>query len=60
MRKQYREDKHQWEFVQEIERPRVVHMVAVNVEDKKNYWAQVTVRLHLELVCYSCVMYPVP
>lgn len=47
LRKEFRDKKQIWEFVSTVERPQVVHVMAFPVSDKKNYFAQVTVKLHL-------------
>lgn len=49
LRQQFRM-RHKWEFVKELERPRVVHVTSFPVEDKANIWAQVTVRVHLRQI----------
>eukprot|EP01147_Barroeca_monosierra_P007639 gene7639-589_t len=38
---------HIWEFVDAVERPRVVHVTAFPIDKKDNYYGQVTVRVHL-------------
>ncbi|XP_057293888.1 39S ribosomal protein L45, mitochondrial-like [Hydractinia symbiolongicarpus] len=39
-----------WRFIQEIERPRVVHGRITAVYDKDNLYAQITVRMHTEQI----------
>jgi len=39
-----------WKFVQEIDRPRIVHARVASIFEKDNLFAQVTVRLHTEQI----------
>jgi len=40
----------EWKFIQEVDRPRVVHARVASVFDKENLYAQVTVRMHTQQI----------
>lgn len=39
-----------WEVVESLQRPRIVHCRVFEIEEKKNYWVQITVRVEQKQV----------
>ena len=48
--KQQAQTPHVWEFVEEVERPRIVNVFTFPIDQKTNYYSQVTVRVHIKQV----------
>lgn len=46
--KQQAQTPHVWEFVEEVERPRIVNVFTFPIDQKTNYYSQVTVRVHIK------------